>query len=87
MRPTAGAIRRRCIYRRRDDEPGTALGGGLPEPLPAMPYALVAYRGRLSSPASPTGSSGRARIAATAGERHELEGDPLTELHALVHAD
>jgi hypothetical protein len=34
------------IYRRRDGgwEP---LAGGLPEPLPAMPYALVAVEGRL----------------------------------------
>src|SRR5438128_2276565 len=30
------------IYRRRGDEPWRALNGGLPEPLPAMPYALVA---------------------------------------------
>src|SRR5512132_1046884 len=35
------------IYRRRDGEPWQALGGGLPEPLPAMPYALVATSGRL----------------------------------------
>jgi photosystem II stability/assembly factor-like uncharacterized protein len=35
------------IYRRRGDEPWQALGGGLPEPLDAMPYALVAADGRL----------------------------------------
>ena len=35
------------IYRRRGAEPWRALGGGLPEPLPAMPYALVAGDGRL----------------------------------------
>ena len=44
------------------------LGGGLPEPLPSMPYALVAAEGG-SSPASPTGRSGRATTAATAGPR------------------
>jgi len=35
------------IYRRRDGEPWQSLAGGLPEPLPAMPYALVASDGRL----------------------------------------
>jgi photosystem II stability/assembly factor-like uncharacterized protein len=35
------------IYRRRGGEPWRALAGGLPEPLPAMPYALVAADGRV----------------------------------------
>ena len=35
------------IYRRRDGEPWQSLSGGLPEPLPAMPYALLATDGRL----------------------------------------
>ena len=35
------------IYRRRDGGPWRGLGGGLPEPLPAMPYALVATDGRV----------------------------------------
>jgi photosystem II stability/assembly factor-like uncharacterized protein len=35
------------IYRRRGREAWQPLGGGLPEPLPAMPYALVATEGRL----------------------------------------
>ena len=35
------------IYRRRDGEPWRPLNGGLPEPLPAMPYALLATGGRL----------------------------------------
>src|SRR5438128_2241234 len=35
------------IYRRRDGEPWHPLAGGLPEPLPAMSYALVATDGRL----------------------------------------
>jgi hypothetical protein len=30
------------IYRRRGEEPWTALGGGLETPLPVMPYALLA---------------------------------------------
>jgi len=35
------------IYRRRSGEPWRALDGGLPQPLPAMPYALLAADGRL----------------------------------------
>ena len=35
------------IYRRRANEPWHALAGGLPDPLPAMPYALVTADGRL----------------------------------------
>jgi photosystem II stability/assembly factor-like uncharacterized protein len=35
------------LYRRRGEEPWRALADGLPEPLPAMPYALVAADGRL----------------------------------------
>jgi hypothetical protein len=35
------------IYRRRDGEPWQPLTGGLPEPLSAMPYALLAADGRL----------------------------------------
>ena len=35
------------IYRRRAGEPWHALAGGLPEPLPAMPYALVVGGARL----------------------------------------
>jgi photosystem II stability/assembly factor-like uncharacterized protein len=35
------------IYRQRLGEPWQPLTGGLPEPLPAMPYALLATDGRL----------------------------------------
>src|SRR6478609_6663903 len=35
------------IYRQRHGEPWQPLTGGLPEPLPAMPYALLATDGRL----------------------------------------
>ena len=35
------------IYRRHGEEPWQALAGGLPEPLAAMPYALVATADRL----------------------------------------
>jgi photosystem II stability/assembly factor-like uncharacterized protein len=35
------------LYRRRAGEAWQPLAGGLPDPLPAMPYALVAVDGRL----------------------------------------
>lgn len=35
------------IYRKEGDAPWHSLAGGLPEPLPAMPYALLATEGRL----------------------------------------
>jgi photosystem II stability/assembly factor-like uncharacterized protein len=35
------------IYRRRGGDAWLTLSGGLPEPLPAMPYALLATDGRL----------------------------------------
>ena len=35
------------IYRQRPGEPWQPLSGGLPEPLPAMPYGLLATDGRL----------------------------------------
>ena len=40
------AIPRRSVYRRRNGA-WEALADGLPDPLPAMPYALVATRERL----------------------------------------
>ena len=54
----ASIVARRAAWR--------PLAGGLPDPLPAMPYALLAATAA-SSPASPTGRSGRAATAATAG--------------------
>jgi BNR/Asp-box repeat len=70
------------IYRRRDGE-WTALDGGLPERLPAMPYALVALDGGLLAGLA----DGQLWSSGDRGEswaRLELEGDALTELHALV---
>ncbi len=73
------------IYGRRDGA-WTALGGGLPEPLPAMPYALVAYEGGVVAGLA-DGQLWGSEDRGESWQRHELEGDPLTELHALVHAD
>jgi hypothetical protein len=71
------------IYRRRAGEVWRALAGGLPEPLPAMPYALVAGEGRLFAgladgqlwESDDRGESWRACTVA---------GDSPTALHALV---
>lgn len=72
------------IYRRRNGE-WEPLGGGLPEPLPAMPYALVATEARLLAGLA----DGQLWESVDRGERWmrcELRGDALTELHALAAA-
>jgi len=61
------------------------LAGGLPEPLPAMPYALVAFEGGLVAGLA-DGQLWGSQNRGESWERYELEGDPLTELHALVRA-
>jgi photosystem II stability/assembly factor-like uncharacterized protein len=73
------------IYRRRAGEPWRALAGGLPEPLPAMPYALVAADGRLFAGLADgqiweSVDRGDSWRACTVG------GDSLTALHALAYA-
>jgi BNR/Asp-box repeat len=72
------------IYRRRDGD-WAALDGGLPDPLPAMPYALVAFEGGLVAGLADGQLWGGADRGDT-WKRYELEGDVLTELHALVRA-
>ena len=72
------------IYGRRDGV-WVALAGGLPEPIPAMPYALVAFEGCLVAGLADGQLWGSADLGET-WERHELTGDPLTELHALARA-
>src|SRR5215216_2379809 len=72
------------IYRRRDGE-WRPLAGGLPEPLPAMPYALVAAEGRLFAGLA----DGQLWESTDRGESWRtcaLQGDPLTELRALALA-
>ncbi len=73
------------IYGRRDGR-WQALGGGLPEPLPAMPYALVAFAGGVVAGLA-DGQLWGSNDHGETWERYELEGDPLSELHALVRAD
>jgi len=72
------------IFRRRDGE-WRPLAGGLPEPLPAMPYALVAAEGRLFAGLA----DGQLWESTDRGESWRtcaLQGDPLTELRALALA-
>jgi hypothetical protein len=73
------------IYRRRNREPWQALAGGLPEPLPAMPYALVAADGRLFGGLA----DGQLWESADRGDTWRacsFRGDTLSELHALTIA-
>jgi photosystem II stability/assembly factor-like uncharacterized protein len=72
------------IYAWRDDEWRT-LAGGLPEPLPAMPYALVATEGRVFAGLA----DGQLWKSSDRGESWDacvLEGDALTRLNALAYA-
>jgi photosystem II stability/assembly factor-like uncharacterized protein len=73
------------IYRRHGGEPWQPLVGGLPEPLPAMPYALLAADGRLFAGLadgqiweSPDGGDSWAAL--------RLEGERMDTLVALVGA-
>jgi hypothetical protein len=72
------------IYGRRDGA-WRALTGGLPETLPAMPYALLAFEGGVVAGLA-DGQLWGSEDRGESWERYELEGDPLTELHALVRA-
>jgi photosystem II stability/assembly factor-like uncharacterized protein len=70
------------IYRRRAGEAWRALAGGLPEPLPAMPYALVAADGRLFAGLA----DGQLWESTDRGETWRactLRGETITALHAL----
>jgi photosystem II stability/assembly factor-like uncharacterized protein len=73
------------IYRRSSGEPWEPLAGGLPEPLPAMPYALVASDGRLFAGLA-DGQIWESRDRGDSWRACELRGDALTSLHALAYA-
>jgi photosystem II stability/assembly factor-like uncharacterized protein len=73
------------VYRRRGAEPWERLAGGLPEPLPAMAYALVATDERLFAGLR----NGEVWESADRGDTWAactLRGDPLPALHALAFA-
>jgi photosystem II stability/assembly factor-like uncharacterized protein len=73
------------IYRRRDGEPWWPLTGGLPEPLPAMPYALLATDGRLFAGLA-DGQIWESSDGGDSWAALRLEGDALGALVALVNA-
>jgi hypothetical protein len=73
------------IFRRRDGEPWQPLGGGLPEPLPAMPYAL-ATAGASVFAGFADGQVWRSTDRGDTWQQLELAGDPPTALHALAVA-
>ena len=73
------------IYRRRADELWQALAGGLPEPLAAMPYALVAGPELLVAGLA-NGQIWESRDRGDSWHRGILHGDPLVGLQALVAA-
>jgi hypothetical protein len=60
-----------------------ALAGGLPEPLPAMPYALVAVQGRLFAGLG-DGQLWESFDRGESWRRCELRGDSLPRFGALV---
>jgi photosystem II stability/assembly factor-like uncharacterized protein len=71
------------IYRRRDGEPWQRLGGGLPEPLPAMPYALLAADGRLFAGLA-DGGLWESRDKGDSWTVLQLQDEPLDVLVALA---
>ena len=72
------------IYRRRGGEPWRPLAGGLPEPLPAMPYALVAADGRLFAGLA-DGAIWESRDGGDSWAAAGVEGE-VTALRALASA-
>jgi hypothetical protein len=72
------------IFRRQAGEPWRSLAGGLPQPLPAMPYALVAGKGRLFAGLA-DGQIWESRDRGDSWHACRLQGDPIAALHALVY--
>ena len=73
------------IYRRRAAEPWRPLAGGLPEPLSAMPYALLASDGRLFAGLA-DGQLSESRDGGDSWTALSLQGDALGALFALAGA-
>jgi photosystem II stability/assembly factor-like uncharacterized protein len=73
------------IYRRRDGQPWRSLAGGLPEPLPAMPYALLATDGRLFAGLA-DGQLWESRDRGDTWTPLRLEGDSVGAVLALAQA-
>src|SRR5206468_1450311 len=73
------------IYLRRHGEAWQSLAGGLPDPLPAMPYALLATDGRLFAGLA-DGRLWESRDQGDSWAPLRLSGDPLDALLALGYA-
>ncbi len=73
------------IFRRRPGDEWRVLAGGLPDPLPAMPYALASADGRLFAGLA-DGQIWESRDRGDTWRACRVEGDPITGLHALVYA-
>ena len=73
------------IYR-RDDGEWRPLGGGLPDPLPAMPYALLAAPGRLFAGFA-DGEIWESRDGGEAWSRCTVRGDAPPAVTALAYAE
>jgi photosystem II stability/assembly factor-like uncharacterized protein len=74
------------IYRRTAGEQWRELAGGLPDPLPAMPYALVAADGRLFAGLA-DGQIWESRHRGDSWRAVKTEGGSITRLHALAYAN
>jgi photosystem II stability/assembly factor-like uncharacterized protein len=72
------------IYRRQGGQQWERLAGGLPNPLPAMPYALVATDGRLFAGLA-DGQILGSRDRGDTWTALELGGNTLGALVALAH--
>jgi photosystem II stability/assembly factor-like uncharacterized protein len=72
-----------CLYRWRGEGPWEALDDGLPSPLEAMPYALVAAAGRLFAGLA-DGTLYTSDDRGDSWRRAELIGDPLPAIVALA---
>ena len=74
------------IYRRRGSERWQALDGGLPDPLPAMPYALLAADGRLFAGLA-DGQIWQSSDRGDSWRSCTFRGDRPPALHALVYTN
>jgi photosystem II stability/assembly factor-like uncharacterized protein len=74
------------IYRRRDGQPWQSLAGGLPEPLPAMPYALLATGGGRLFAGFADGQLWESHDRGDTWTPLQLEGDNVAAILALAPA-
>jgi len=74
----------RAYVYRRENGGWTALAGGLPDPLPAMPYALVAAEGRLFAGLA-NGQLWESGDRGDSWRQLELREAPLARLVALAY--